>query len=141
MMADDLFGLSTNEYFTNPLKTFSQTGRQRIRLGEEGLIIDGPDTINEKRETAPIVIQRISKSQHATEFPFHDYAVICAVDITSGRIFASKAIEQRYIKPQRDPNAPPPPQGLRVDGGAVDLFKVLQLPRSPATLSHLCISG
>jgi hypothetical protein len=129
-MNKDEFNMTNDDYFDKPLKTFSEIGRNRVQEGKTGLYFSGPTMIEDSREKAPFVIQRIVPSDIAVRVFYNDNAIVCAIDLHTDHLYAAKAVEQKYIRPNRDPNAPLPPPDLWFDGGAVDVFARLGLPRT-----------
>lgn len=71
----------------------------------------------------------VTDARDASLHLFDDYAIVTAMDLRSGKFYADRVVEQKYVKPVRDPASNPPPPGRSSDGAAADLFVRLGIPK------------
>lgn len=128
-MGANAFGLRDDQFWQEPLTTFSQTGKRLKDDGFEGIVIAGPSEIpTDTRDRFPVISLRVVPSEEASRFPFSSHAYVCAVELSSGLVYTGPAATRQFAKPRKDPNAPPPPPGLRSDGNVADLFTTASVP-------------
>lgn len=138
-MSNDIFGIKTEDYFANPMKEFTQIGSRLEDNGFNGLAIGGPQFIPiHSSEKFPLAMMNVTDARDASLHLFDDYAILTAMDLHTGKLFVDMAVEQKYVKPIRNPSANPPPPGRSSDGTTADLFQRLNIPKG---LGEYLITG
>lgn len=130
-MKTDVFGLKNEDYFNSPLKNLSAV-REKLEDEEfEGLLLGGPDYVPLTKDAKfPVVVLQATDAREAALHAFSDYTLLTAMDIRLNRFYVQMAMEQKYVKRERDPNQPLPEPGRSTDGGAAELFARLDMPKT-----------
>ena len=106
----------------------------RDRLHEENsdaILLGAPSFVPlDKTNKFPMASLRVTESLKAYEAPFQDFAILTVMDLETNRLKANFFVEQKFLKIERDPDSPPPPEGKVSDGGALDLVSRGILPSS-----------
>jgi hypothetical protein len=132
-MQSDVFGMDSQEYFTDPGKNFSDVGYRMVDAGQQGLLLGGPDYVAyDKVARFPIACLNVADRLELRDHDFRSYALIAAFDVGTGIMYAGQLIEQKFKKEKLDPNASMPPPGISFRGSAGDLFERLEIPRRTA---------
>lgn len=132
-MKNDVFGMESRDYFTDPGKNFSEVGYRMADSGQQGLLLGGPGYVaHDKDARFPVSCLNVSEALDLRNHHFRSYALVTAVDLATGSFYAGQLIEQRFKKEKLDPNASPPPPGISFDGSAGNLFARLEIPRHSA---------
>lgn len=130
-MNKDVFGMSDEDFFAEPLIVSPDVGDGLIESGFYGLRIDGPERVElDKRSVFPLVTVRVAESMDASRWLFKEFAVLTAMDLVSGTLHAAFYIEQKSVKAPRDLEKNPPPPGSVARSASADLFKRLRIPRT-----------
>jgi hypothetical protein len=133
IMQKDVFGMSSQDYFTNPGKGFSDVGYRMANAGQQGLLLGGPEYVAyDKDPRFAVSCLNVAEALDLRDYEFRTYALVAAVDAATGAFYADHLIEQKFKKEKMDPNASSPPPGISFDGSAGDLFARLEIPRHSA---------
>ena len=81
-----------------------------------------------KPKNFPMACLRVTESLKAYDATFQDFAILTVMDLGTNRLKANFFVEQKFVKIERDPDSPPPPEGKVSDGGALDLVSRNILP-------------
>jgi hypothetical protein len=132
-MQNDVFGMDSRDYFTDPGKNFSEVGYHLANAGRQGLFLGGPDYVAFDKETRfPVSCLNIAERVALRDYTLQSFGLIAAVDIQTGAFYADHLVEQKFKKQKIDPNASLPPEGLSFRGTAGDLFARLEIPHHAA---------
>lgn len=138
VMASDPFGMASEDYFDHDryaqfLREFSF---KKLRQGERGLFLGGPEKVPETAGMAPFIIQRVQDHRRAADFPLAKHSVILAIDLDTDGIYATSVMQRTQVLPEAKPGrAEAVPQGLFSDGANVDLFEAPGVPKKLARYS------
>jgi hypothetical protein len=141
-MKDNFLKINEEDFWTSPLKPYLDVASQLVEDKKTGLFLAAPPYIpTDKHDEFPFDIIRVAPSKEAVVFNLLYSAFIIAVDCQTNQIYIGKAFQRNYIKIPRNPNASPPPPGLRPDGCSGDLFKLLAVPHEPGRYSVTAACG
>jgi len=108
-MSKKPFGLSENEYWSDPWKNLSEFAWDRIGNNIEGIVIDCPDFVAlDFRQTLPMLAYYSGQTADLQYAPFDRVAVIAAMNLEENRLLARGAIA-RDAPPPSPPTAKPAP--------------------------------
>lgn len=130
-MNSSVFKMTDDDFFATPLQVSPEVGRELIREGFDGLVIGAPVIVNlDKHSKLPLVAVRVAESRDASLRLFKEFAIVAAMELSTGTLYADFFIEQKFAKVKREPGKNPPPPGKTADAASADLFARLDLPKS-----------
>lgn len=134
------FGLTNDEYWTNPWKNLPDFAWKRSEEGVSGVVIDLPDFVAlPARESVPLLAYQSGTIVEISRASFSGHAIVTAVNLDDGYLHVGRAMERLGSAPPS--TAPPPPADPTqlVDAGfggkneLVDLVVAALIPLRPAT--------
>jgi hypothetical protein len=132
-MQNDVFGMDSRDYFTDPGKNFSDVGYRLAKTDRQGLLLGGPDYVAyDKDARFPVSCLNVAENLDLRDYDLQSYGMIASVDLVTGVFYADHLTEQKFKKEKMDANASSPPPGISFDGTAGDLFARLEIPRHAA---------
>lgn len=123
------FGVSNEDYWSDPLKMRDEIETRLIESGQETLAVGAPSTVYvDSRSTLPVVVLRTAKLDTMARNKFREKAVIAAMDLSSDHLYAYMAIVNNALPTPAYTG--PPLSGMGGEALVVDARRQLKLPWS-----------
>jgi hypothetical protein len=130
-MSERPFGLTDDEYWTDPKKNLAQVAENQVLGDVEGILLDAPrQVILGDRATLPLLTFYSGKTQDLYDVRFAAHAVVTAIDLEQGVVHAALAVEDTGL-PAKPVSGPKPSPGFTGEFNEVEARGRLGLPWRP----------
>lgn len=134
-MSVSAFGLTPNEFWTDPNRTEDEVIDRLGQEGFEGVRIDAPSFVPlDVRDTLPLLAVRAGSYRDMYSVDYTQHALLTAVDLDSNRVYVSLADESEYDRVRSDEpvDIETVPEGRLSSFYVLDARERLGLPWHPA---------
>jgi hypothetical protein len=126
----DELGLIDEEYWSDPYKTLGEIETRLVRAGKEALLVGAPSkVVLGNHDTLPVIAIRTASLDRMARRVFRRKAVLTAIDLDSGAVYAYMAVVKNVREPATYDG--PPLEGMGGEAFNIDAARQLGLPWTP----------
>lgn len=131
---DSVFGLTAEEFYSDPLKTENETIEKLEEEDFRGIAIGGPLFVNvEERSSFPLVIAHMRSFEEISRLQFDHHAILVARNLDTWALACAPVVDlpDNIVEEEPPPSDAPLPEGHSSEVLRIDARERLELSWSP----------